>query len=105
MDDSSVTAQTDHGEDLTSEWLIGADGARSRVRSCIGIDFSQRVTGEWYWLADAHIELPVDIGDSALWLDRNGPFMLMRLPGPDHLWRIFADVSDHGLDADFPTRD
>lgn len=105
MDDSSVTAQTDHGEDLTSEWLIGADGARSRVRSCIGIDFSQRVTGETYWLADAHIELPVDIGDSALWLDRNGPFMLMRLPGPDHLWRIFADVSDHGLDADFPTRD
>lgn len=91
---SAVTARLAYGSEITADWLIGADGAHSSVRTSAGIEFPQHTTGEVYWLADAHIDLPVGIGDSALWLDRHGPFMLMRLPGADTLWRVFADISD-----------
>ncbi|RBP67271.1 4,5-epoxidase [Brevibacterium sanguinis] len=93
-DDAQVVATMADGSTIAADWLIGADGARSRVRESVGIGFPHQVTGETYYLADATIDLDVDIGDSAMWLGRNGPLMFMRLPGDDHSWRVFVDMTD-----------
>lgn len=90
-----VEATLDTGDSIGATWLIGADGARSRVRTSLGIGFPERATGETYYLADANLELPLELGDSAMWLGPEGPLMLMRLPGNDGLWRIFVDVTSH----------
>lgn len=101
-DDSQAVAMLADGRELRVDWLLGTDGARSRVRESAGIGFSQRVTGETYYLADATIDLGLDIGDSAMWLGRNGPLMLMRLPGDRNSWRIFVDVTDTARGSRLP---
>ena len=98
---SGVNAHLADGSTVTTQWLIGADGARSRVRDSIGIPFHQDSTGETYYLADAALDLPVDIGDSAMWLGPQGPLMLMRMPGDSRTWRVFIDVSDRS-ETDLP---
>lgn len=93
-DDARVAATLADGREVAADWLIGADGARSRVRGSCGIGFSEQVTGETYYLADATIDPGIDIGDSAMWLGRSGPLMLMRLPGDGRSWRVFVDMTD-----------
>lgn len=99
---SGVDAQLGDGRTIHADWVIGADGARSRVRESLGIAFPERATGETYYLADAILDLSVDLGDSAMWLGPEGPLMLMRLPGDGRLWRVFADVSDVARDGQLP---
>lgn len=92
--ETKVTVQLADGRHIAADWLIGADGARSRVREQVGINFPGHDTGEVYYLADAVLRLDRPIQDSAMWLGPNGPLMLMRLPGQENLWRVFADVTD-----------
>lgn len=73
-------------------WVVGADGARSRVRESAGIAFEGEGTGEVYHLADLRLHGRPQLDDGVVWLGPQGPLMLMRLPGD--LWRIFADVTD-----------
>lgn len=40
-DETAVTLSLEDGETITADLLIGADGARSRVRECLGIDIRQ----------------------------------------------------------------
>lgn len=103
QDDSGVTATLSDGHTIAADWLIGADGASSRVREVVGIGFPQRVTGEIYYLADVSMNAGVDLGDSAMWLGPHGPLMLMRLPGGRHSWRVFIDMSDTARKSDLPT--
>lgn len=102
QDGSRVRARLTDGRTLSSSWLIGADGARSRVREELGIDFPGDDTGEVYYLADVALDVGVSIGDSAMWLGPHGPLMLMRLPGEAGLWRVFADVTDTARRGDLP---
>ncbi|MFD4402511.1 FAD-dependent monooxygenase [Nocardia sp. NPDC058499] len=90
------------GREMTAEWLIGADGSRSRVRAELGIELAGRETGETYYLADIVLDKRPPFQDSAMWLGPAGPFMLMRLPGTDELWRIFADMTDTDSLAERP---
>lgn len=112
---SGVTATLDDGRTIEADWAVGADGARSRVREAAGIAFPQRSTGEVYYLADAILDLPARLraqvegpaedgerSGSAMWLGPHGPFMLMRLPGDERLWRVFVDMSDTAADGDLP---
>ena len=102
QDSAGVQARLTDGRTVSTSWLIGADGARSRVRDELGIDFPGDDTGETYYLADAVLDLTIPIGDSAMWLGPEGPVMLMRLPGEEGLWRIFADVTDTARTGTLP---
>lgn len=104
-DAARVEARLGCGGSIGADWLIGADGARSRVRAALGIGFPERTTGETYYLADAILELPLELGDSAMWLGPDGPLMLMRLPGDNDRWRIFVDVTDAARGAALPRLD
>jgi 2-polyprenyl-6-methoxyphenol hydroxylase-like FAD-dependent oxidoreductase len=92
--DECVDVQLGDGRRLECEWLVGADGARSTVREALGISFTGGATGETYYLGDIRLESKMSFQDSAMWLGPAGPLMLMRLPGGDGLWRVFADMSD-----------
>ncbi|NKY58245.1 FAD-dependent monooxygenase [Nocardia flavorosea] len=92
--ETAVEVALADGREMTAEWLIGADGSRSRVREELGIELAGRETGETYYLADIVLDERPPFQDSAMWLGPAGPFMLMRLPGADELWRIFADMTD-----------
>lgn len=94
QDGTGVQVRLSDGRTLTGPWLIGADGARSQVRAELGIDFPGDDTGETYYLADVVLDPGVPVGDSAMWLGPQGPLMLMRLPGQERWWRVFADVTD-----------
>ncbi|MGP9537217.1 FAD-dependent monooxygenase [Brachybacterium sp. AOP43-C2-M15] len=101
-DGGGVVAELAGGASLSADWLIGADGARSAVRTALGIGFPEYATGEVYHLADAVLDLPIELDDGAMWLGPDGPLMLMRLPGDDRLWRVFVDVTDASRGADLP---
>lgn len=92
--ETAVEVTLADGREMAAEWLIGADGSRSRVRDELGIELAGRETGETYYLADIVLDKRPPFQDSAMWLGPAGPFMLMRLPGGDELWRIFADMTD-----------
>ncbi|MFC7618824.1 FAD-dependent monooxygenase [Microlunatus sp. GCM10028923] len=102
QDEQSVTARLADGRELTADWLIGADGSRSSVRDGLGIPFTGEATGETYYLADAVLDPAPPVQDSAMWLGAEGPLMIMRLPGPDGLWRLFVDVTDRTAGDDRP---
>ena len=97
--------RTTDGHELSADWVLGADGARSSIRESVGIPFPDRDTGETYYLADATLDLPRRLGDGAMWLGPQGPLMLMRLPGDDRLWRLFIDVSDRARESALPEPD
>lgn len=90
------------GRSLVTRWVVGADGARSRVRDEAGIAFDGKATGEAYYLADFSPHKEIPIKDAAMWLGEEGPLMLMQLPGAEQLWRIFVDVSDQALKETLP---
>lgn len=100
--ETAVEVTLADGRTRTAEWLIGADGSRSRVRGELGIELAGRETGETYYLADIVLDKRPPFQDSAMWLGPSGPFMLMRLPGTAELWRIFADMTDTESPADRP---
>lgn len=98
--DECVGVRLGDGRVLESEWLVGADGARSVVREALGISFTGGATGETYYLGDVVVESEMSFQDSAMWLGPDGPLMLMRLPGGDGLWRVFADMSHRSPGAE-----
>lgn len=100
--DERVGVQLTDGRGLEARWLVGADGARSKVRGSLEIAFAGGATGETYYLADIVLESATSFQDSALWLGPAGPLMLMRLPGGSGLWRIFVDTSDRARREELP---
>lgn len=71
-------------ENLDADWLIGADGATSRVRECLGIEYEGRTYEHASVLVTTdfpfHQHLP-DLANVAYCWSRQGPFSLLRLPG------------------------
>ncbi|MGO2519469.1 MAG: FAD-dependent monooxygenase [Microbacterium sp.] len=100
--EQGITATLSDGNTIYADWLLGADGSRSRVRHAVGIGFPQRETGETYYLADALLDPGVELGDSAMWLGAQGPLMLMRLPGGRRSWRVFVDMTDAARNQELP---
>lgn len=98
--ENRATATFAHGPPVDFDWVIGADGARSRVRETLGIEFAGDTTGETYFLADFTPGEELSIEHSAMWLGPEGPLMLMQLP--DHRWRLFVDVTDRGRRSELP---
>jgi 4,5-epoxidase len=79
-----VTTPGDH-----DGWIVGCDGAHSRVRKLAGIGFPGVPLIERFLVADVHAELPLDRQAVSTWLHGDQMFALFPLPGAD-LWRILV---------------
>ncbi|MBL8379006.1 MAG: FAD-dependent monooxygenase [Burkholderiales bacterium] len=91
QDDTCVRATVEsgtHSEAVRAEWLIGADGARSTVRSALGLEFDGQTYPETTLLVttrfafEDHLEGLSNV--SYCWKD-GGNFSLLKVPGR---WRI-----------------
>jgi 4,5-epoxidase len=85
-------------------WLVGCDGAHSRVRQLAGIGFPGVPLAERFLLVDVHADLPLSRHSIYLWLDGDSVFGAFPLPGQD-LWRLMAPAGDPGTETDLVTDD
>lgn len=83
---------------ITARHLVGADGAGSTVRERLGIEFPGVTYPMSYLLAEGTPAVPVDRGESAMYIGPAGAVSL--LPLPDGLVRIAGPVSAAQLDRD-----
>jgi 2-polyprenyl-6-methoxyphenol hydroxylase-like FAD-dependent oxidoreductase len=104
LDDRCLATLADCQHILPS-WIVGCDGARSRVREAAGIAFDGKSTGEAHYLADVSFQPEDPVPGPAMWLAPEGPLMLMRLPGRPSVWRMFIDVTGEGPQLPEPTRE
>jgi 4,5-epoxidase len=79
-------------------WIVGCDGAHSRVRKLAGIGFPGVPLIERFLLADVRADLPLSRDAVSTWVADDRMFALFPLPGPN-LWRILAPEPD-GADGD-----
>ncbi|MFF7361733.1 FAD-dependent monooxygenase [Streptomyces sp. NPDC008125] len=95
-----VTVQL-NDEVIHSEWLVGCDGAHSRVRELAGIDFAGTSMAEGFFLSDIHAALPFPRDVVSVWLHKKGIFNVFPLPGSD-VWRLVASTprDSDNLDPD-----
>ena len=70
--------------------VLGADGAHSRVRECLGIDFPGSAFPEPWPLCDVELDDPLDLGSAHVSLVEGGMVFLLALrPG---LWRVISNL-------------
>jgi 2-polyprenyl-6-methoxyphenol hydroxylase-like FAD-dependent oxidoreductase len=77
-------------EEATAPWLIDAEGARSLVRTTLGLHFEGRTRDEVYALGDVHVE--GDLGEEDFHLFSTEYGFLGLFPLGDRLFRIIAGV-------------
>ena len=91
----------DGGQSRVS-WLVGCDGAHSRVRELAGVGFPGVPLAERFLLVDVHADLPLSRHSICVWLDGDSVFGAFPLPGQD-VWRLMAPAADPGTEADLVT--
>ena len=84
------------------DWLVGGDGAGSRVRKSTGIRLVGDTGPERYLLADVQVDLPVERGYASMWAGAGGSLAALPLPGQDR-WRLMAPAPSGATD-DVPPR-
>jgi 4,5-epoxidase len=85
-----------HGEySARADWVVGCDGAHSAVRDLMGLDFEGRPFPETLILADVELmDMPSGGADEGTtWLHPDGMILMVPLPGG--LWRIFAELQSN----------
>ncbi len=98
-DHAALTIETPDGPyRLTADWLVACDGARSPVRSMLGLDFGGEVFDDQFLIADVRMtaEFPVE---RWFWFDppfHGGQSALLHKQ-PDDVWRIDLQL---GREAD-----
>src|SRR5688572_23638687 len=104
QDESSVTVTLDTGEALQGDWLIGADGARSRVREALGIRLEGFTWPERFLVASTPFEFSAvfpNLCDVSYFAAPRQWFFLLRVR---ELWRVMfptrADQSETGVLSD-----
>ncbi|AWI31742.1 hypothetical protein DDW44_25365 [Streptomyces tirandamycinicus] len=88
QDASGVTVCCE-GERIRADWLVGCDGAHSRVRTSAGIGFPGVSVIESFLLADVRAELPFASDAVSVWLRGDAMLGAFPLPG-DRVWRLMA---------------
>ncbi len=89
----AVTATLEDGEIVPASWVVGCDGAHSRVRKSAGIGFPGVPLVERFLIADVRAALPLARDSVAVWLDGEDLVAAFPLPGTD-LWRLMAPAPD-----------
>jgi len=92
-----VAVQLADGEVVDVGWVVGCDGAHSRVRPAAGIEFPGVRLVERFLLADVRAELGLDHHSVAVWLDGEDMVAAFPLPGRDR-WRLMAPAPDPSAD-------
>jgi 2-polyprenyl-6-methoxyphenol hydroxylase-like FAD-dependent oxidoreductase len=77
------------GEIVRAGWVIGCDGAHSRVRAAAGIEFSGVPRSERFLLADVRAELGLSRDSVAVWLRGRDLVAAFPLPG-SAAWRLMT---------------
>ncbi|MDQ3504542.1 MAG: FAD-dependent monooxygenase, partial [Actinomycetota bacterium] len=107
INDESADAQAarglaDGGRWVTGRYGVAADGARSRVRNLLGVDFPGHSHADRFLIADIRAELPFP-AERRFWFDppfNPGRSVLIH-PQPDGIWRIDWQVpADFDLDVE-----
>ncbi|MCY0933882.1 FAD-dependent monooxygenase [Streptomyces sp. H34-S4] len=88
QDADRVVLRLGDGEE-PADWLVGCDGAHSRVRKAAGIGFPGVPLVERFLLADVTARLPVPRDTVAVWLRGDSMLGAFPLPGED-VWRLMA---------------
>jgi 4,5-epoxidase len=95
QDAHGVTVGLADGDRRRVGWLVGCDGAHSRVRRLAGIGFPGAPLAERFLLVDVHADLPLSRHTIYVWLAGDGVFGAFPLPGRD-LWRLMAPSAEAG---------
>ncbi|MFG2761579.1 FAD-dependent oxidoreductase [Streptomyces wuyuanensis] len=94
--DASGVTLSFPGEQIRSAWVVGCDGAHSRVRKAAGIGFPGVAVIEDFLLADVQADLPVPSDTVSVWLRADSMLGAFPLPG-DRLWRLMAPARRGGM--------
>ena len=100
QDTDSVTVKIRGGEKLQGEWLIGADGGRSRVREALGIRLEGFTWPERFLVASTPFDFAAvlpDLCDVSYFADPEEWFFLLRVPG---VWRAMFPVRQDEKDEE-----
>jgi 2-polyprenyl-6-methoxyphenol hydroxylase-like FAD-dependent oxidoreductase len=81
------------GEIIRARWVVGCDGAHSRVRAAAGIEFPGVPRSERFLLADVRAELGWSRESVAVWLHGRDLVAAFPLPGPA-AWRLMGTAPD-----------
>lgn len=87
-----ISQGTEIAEEITADWLIGCDGARSQVRKAIGIEFEGSTYEEEFALADVDLDWSRAHHRLHVWLHQDGPFAAVPLPKSQQ-WRLIAGIA------------
>ena len=98
-DSGCVRATFDGGERvIEAQYLIGCDGAHSRVREAAEIAYQGEDLGQTFCFIDAPLTCDLDRDEAHIFLSERGPTLFFPLPnGQD--WRIILAAGDHEPDA------
>ena len=72
---------------ITADYVVGADGAHSRVRSELGLDFQGHPYTQDWLLADVHLDWDRADDEMHAFFRRDGR-PLICMPMREHLWRV-----------------
>jgi 3-(3-hydroxy-phenyl)propionate hydroxylase len=100
QDGNSVTVTLNRERELTGQWLIGADGGRSRVREALGIALEGFTWPERFLVASTPFDFAgviADLCDVSYFADPEEWFFLLRVPG---VWRAMFPVRRDEDDAE-----
>jgi 4,5-epoxidase len=97
QDAHGVSATPADGKTMRAGWLVGCDGAHSRVRDLAGVGFQGVPLPEHFLLADVHADLPLSRHSIYVWLAGDTVFGAFPLPGRD-LWRLMAPATSDAAD-------
>ena len=97
--DRTVTATVRHSEGgesstetITADWLVGCDGAHSRVRKTLGIELEGVTTPQEVLVADVTIDWSLPSDEASIWFHEDGVVAALPMTG-DGLWRLFVDIT------------
>ena len=87
--------RVDATEEIAAKWLVGCDGAHSRVRHTLGMPFEGSAYEEEFLLADVDLDWDRSRDRAHAWLHRDGIFLSLPLPG-EQRWRLVSDIATSG---------
>jgi len=100
QDQDSVTVSVNGTREITAQWLIGADGGRSRVREALGIPLEGFTWPERFLVASTPFDFAAALPglcDVAYFADPQEWFFLLRVPG---VWRAMFPVREEEKDEE-----
>jgi len=100
QDAASVTVRINEEREIKAQWLIGADGGRSRVREALGIRLEGFTWPERFLVASTPFDFAAALPglcDVAYFADPEEWFFLLRVPG---VWRAMFPVREEEKDEE-----